>query len=385
MGEEELNRRIGEAAEDQRMRTVLVSGLAEGTVEDTFQRFCKKFGAVERLKVSKDSDGKTFGLVEFKDRAPAHMCKVQRKFLVDGKVLVCSESKTMVDESVFVEQTVQFQAPILDGMNMRQVISQQPELQSKLAKVRAAALELAQERDPIAKQLAARVEEKKKKKEGKEKKEKKAKKKEAKEKKEKNEKKQKQKAAKPKRKAKAKAKRKKIAAVKEDESDAASISESSGGPVDIDGGSDIDIIDNENEFVVLQESSASSISSEDTDDEGELEAQALPVQLEPEPIVEPFKLVDILGKWAVDKNPETGIWAIEDSGRTRFDGKLLKPPWSMVEETDDGEVVSIYCQAQRDEGWELILRLSNPEKLRWKKTGVRDCIWERQFEYGPAM
>merc|ERR1711957_347157 len=204
--EEELNRRIGEAAEDQRMRIVLVSGLAEGTVEDTFQRFCKKFGAVERLKVSKDSDGKTFGLVEFKDRAPAHICKVQQKFLVDGKVLVCSESKTMVDESVFVEQTVQFQAPILDGMNMRQVISQQPELQSKLAKVRAAAMELAQERDPIAKQIAARVEEKKKKKEGKEKKEKKEKKKEAKEKKEKKEKKQKQKAAKPKRKAKAKAK-----------------------------------------------------------------------------------------------------------------------------------------------------------------------------------
>merc|ERR1712218_71086 len=141
----ELNKRIVEAHEDQRMRTVHVTGFAEETTIEGFSLFCNKFGVVERLKLERDVHGCPFGLVEFKERAPAHICKMQQKFVVDGRVIHCTESRSMVDESAFTEQIVQFQAPILDAMNMRQVLSQQFELSGKLDQVRAAALELTQQ------------------------------------------------------------------------------------------------------------------------------------------------------------------------------------------------------------------------------------------------
>merc|ERR1719296_32436 len=178
---QEMNKRVTEAREDQRMRTVHVTGLTDDCTEDQFHRFCKKFGEVERLKVERDVNGQTFGLVEYQERPAAHMIKAQGQFLVDGRVIKCTESKSMVDETTFEEQIVQFQAPILDGMNMKQTLSMDVGLKDKLEKVKQAALELAkakgagdeEEEDDDEEEEEAEVDTKKKKK--KEKKEKKAK------------------------------------------------------------------------------------------------------------------------------------------------------------------------------------------------------------------
>merc|ERR1711974_46614 len=139
---EELNRQIDEAKEDQRLRTVHIAGLPEGTDNDMLSRFCKNFGKVERMKVDKTTEGKPFGLVEFKDRGPAHILKTQKQYAVDGRVFTCTEAKVMVDESQFMEQTIQFQDSVRDAMGMRQILACQPELKDKLDKVRAAAMEL---------------------------------------------------------------------------------------------------------------------------------------------------------------------------------------------------------------------------------------------------
>jgi len=56
----------------------------------------------------------------------------------------------MVDESSFMEQTIQFQNPVLDAVSMREVLHQQFDLKSKLDKVREAALELLNKDAPPA-------------------------------------------------------------------------------------------------------------------------------------------------------------------------------------------------------------------------------------------
>merc|ERR1719401_317419 len=103
---------------------------------------CQNFGEVNQLRLDTDGQGETFALVEFQEKGPAHVCKTQHKYRVDGRFLLFTESKTMVDAESLAEKTVQFQAPLLDAHNMRQVLTQQIVLSDKLAKVRAAAEEL---------------------------------------------------------------------------------------------------------------------------------------------------------------------------------------------------------------------------------------------------
>mmetsp|Transcript_64090 Transcript_64090/g.169857 ORF Transcript_64090/g.169857 Transcript_64090/m.169857 type:complete len:463 (-) Transcript_64090:51-1439(-) len=131
-----------EIAEDQRFRTVHVAGLARGTSEESLGTVCGHFGEVEALRIDEDDNGETFALVEFKEQGPAHVCKGQRQFVVDGRVLVFSDAKTMVDVTAFAEKNVHFQTPIFDAFNMRQVLATQGHLSSKLAQVRAAAKEI---------------------------------------------------------------------------------------------------------------------------------------------------------------------------------------------------------------------------------------------------
>eukprot|EP00913_Durusdinium_trenchii_P011863 g11142.t1 len=50
---------------------------------------------------------------------------MQRSFLVEDRVLVFTEAKSHVDNAKVEEMTVQFQAPIIDAMNMRSVLAQQ--------------------------------------------------------------------------------------------------------------------------------------------------------------------------------------------------------------------------------------------------------------------
>lgn len=135
-------RKAKEAAEKNRLRTCHIAGLGADFKVDKLRRLCEGFGEVEVLRVDKDSAGLPFGLVEFKDEKVAHVVKMTRQFLVEDRVLVFTEAKSHVDNARIEEMTVEFQAPIIDAMNMRNVLSQQTELADKLAKVKAAATEL---------------------------------------------------------------------------------------------------------------------------------------------------------------------------------------------------------------------------------------------------
>eukprot|EP00931_Biecheleriopsis_adriatica_P035042 TRINITY_DN20196_c0_g1_i1.p1 TRINITY_DN20196_c0_g1~~TRINITY_DN20196_c0_g1_i1.p1 ORF type:complete len:524 (-),score=155.67 TRINITY_DN20196_c0_g1_i1:53-1624(-) len=166
-------RKAKEAAEETRLKTCHIAGLADDTSEESVRRLCEGFGPVEMLRIDKAADGSTFGLVEFQDTKVAHVVKMQRSFLVEDRVLVFTEAKSHVDNARVEEMTVKFQAPIIDAMNMRSVLSQQQALADKLAKVREAASSI------IGAPKAGAKEKKKKEKKdktGKEKKEKKEKK-----------------------------------------------------------------------------------------------------------------------------------------------------------------------------------------------------------------
>ncbi|CAE7665509.1 unnamed protein product [Symbiodinium pilosum] len=136
-------RKAKEAAEELRLRTCHIAGLAEDTDPESIRKLCEGWGEVETLRIDKDADGLTFGLVEFKETKVAHVVKMQRSFLVDDdRVLVFTEAKSHVDNAKVEEMTVQFQAPIIDAMNMRSVLAQQVPFAEKLAKVKAAATEI---------------------------------------------------------------------------------------------------------------------------------------------------------------------------------------------------------------------------------------------------
>eukprot|EP00930_Biecheleria_cincta_P006911 TRINITY_DN108016_c0_g1_i1.p1 TRINITY_DN108016_c0_g1~~TRINITY_DN108016_c0_g1_i1.p1 ORF type:complete len:558 (-),score=146.60 TRINITY_DN108016_c0_g1_i1:105-1778(-) len=135
-------RKAKEAAEHNRLRTCHIAGLGADFKVEKLKRLCEGFGQVEMLRIDKDSAGLPFGLVEFADEKVAHVVKMTRQFLVEDRVLVFTEAKSHVDNARIEEMTVEFQAPIIDAMNMRTVLSQQTELADKLAKVKAAATEL---------------------------------------------------------------------------------------------------------------------------------------------------------------------------------------------------------------------------------------------------
>merc|ERR1712083_1017649 len=108
-----------EIIESQRLRTIHIGGLSKDTTEDGLRILCANFGDVDHLRIDEDAQGNTFALVMFVEQGAAHVCKTQRKFLVDGRMLVFTEAKTMVNEQSVAEQIINFQAPILDAINMR--------------------------------------------------------------------------------------------------------------------------------------------------------------------------------------------------------------------------------------------------------------------------
>lgn len=136
------------AAEEKRLRTVHMAGLPDGTSEEALQVLCSQIGEVERLRLDEDGEGHPFALVEFKQRDVAFACKSRREFLVDGKLLVITEAKTMVDVTDFTEQSVHFHAPIYDAATMHALLHAQKHLNPKLAKARAAAAEILGEPTP---------------------------------------------------------------------------------------------------------------------------------------------------------------------------------------------------------------------------------------------
>jgi len=370
---EEVNRRITEAAEDQRMRTVHISGLPSGTTTEKLERLCLKFGEIERLRVDTDANGDCFGLAEFKERGPAHIAKTQRIFKVDGAKLIVTEAKSLVEEASFMEQTIHFQAPIVDAMAMRDVIYQQGDLREKLDKVRQAAMSILRKdsqeeslpsvevpKSPSPEEEEAKAKDKSKLKQQKaEKREKKIKKK--------MEKKQKKKEKKQMKK-KMKRKSRGDDGEGEEEEHAVDISESPDGPVDLD--SEVEMVGRE--LVMLASNSSSSSSSDSEEDRAERIAKAAARRR-----AEKLSMQTIVGDWhVVDERPD--LWSIDVEGQLHFNQRKLKADtWQFAQETK-GKAKIIYCKGQRAAGWELDLKCSNINRLIWKKEGEVDTHWLRK-------
>lgn len=147
-----------EAADDQRFRTIHVAGLPDNVKDEGLKKMCGHFGQVLTCRIDKDPFGKVFGLVEFKEKGPAHVCKAQREFFVHGRVLTFSESKTMVDVVSFTEKNVHFQDTVFDALNLRTAMAQQGVINMKLNAVREAAKELGMVKEDAAPERQEEVE-----------------------------------------------------------------------------------------------------------------------------------------------------------------------------------------------------------------------------------
>mmetsp|Transcript_106624 Transcript_106624/g.340201 ORF Transcript_106624/g.340201 Transcript_106624/m.340201 type:complete len:747 (+) Transcript_106624:175-2415(+) len=136
----EYMRRYKEQMEAKRMKTVHCAGLAQDDDEEGLRHLCKQFGEVVAIRVDKDGDGKPFALIEFKEYVPARTATSRLGFKVDGKTLVFTESKTLVNAHNYVEQGVHFQRPVFDQQTTQAVFN--CHLNPKLAKAKQAAAEL---------------------------------------------------------------------------------------------------------------------------------------------------------------------------------------------------------------------------------------------------
>jgi len=140
--EAEFKKRQQEAEDDQVFRTVHVAGFGLDMPYDAIREVCSGFGEVEQLRIDRDENKQPFALCEFKERGPAHVCKLQQQYLVRGTVLRFMEAKTMVDACTFAERTVQFEDPGLNAIAMRSVLQHPGQLSEKIKLVRAAAEEI---------------------------------------------------------------------------------------------------------------------------------------------------------------------------------------------------------------------------------------------------
>merc|ERR1712228_320189 len=136
---EEFLKRKREEQEDQRFKTVHFSNLPDDTTEENLHVLAKNFGEVHRLPIERSDTIGVYGLVEFAERGPAHVCKQRGKFLVDGRLVLATESKVFVDEELVQEKDVVFQNAVLDGINMRETLATQDDIREKVKKVRAVA------------------------------------------------------------------------------------------------------------------------------------------------------------------------------------------------------------------------------------------------------
>merc|ERR1712187_425227 len=134
----EYERRQKEAEEDQRFRTVHIANIPADTTESNIRMLCTNFGEIEDLRLNANH-AEPHAIVEFKERGPAHVAKIQGEFCVDGRVITFTESKVFVDETTNQEKNVHFQNVLLDAMNMRQVLMTEEDMKEKISKVRKAA------------------------------------------------------------------------------------------------------------------------------------------------------------------------------------------------------------------------------------------------------
>lgn len=153
----EYIRRYRELAEAKRLRTVHVSGLELGDTEENLRALCTRFGEIADLRLDEDEQGKRFALVEFMEAAPAFAATSRQGFVVDGKVIVFTESKTLIDTSSYAEKSVHFQSPVfspeLAQASTQAAICVQNHLTPKLVKARLAAAEITKQ--PVPEEVKA--------------------------------------------------------------------------------------------------------------------------------------------------------------------------------------------------------------------------------------
>merc|ERR1711920_15188 len=85
----EFAKKQKEAEDDQRFRTVHIANMGH----DHVRTLCASFGEVEKVRLDEDDYGQRFALCEFKERGPAHVSKMQRQYIYQGKVLVFTEAR----------------------------------------------------------------------------------------------------------------------------------------------------------------------------------------------------------------------------------------------------------------------------------------------------
>merc|ERR1719247_1910948 len=91
-------------AEDQKFRTVYMTGFTTGVTSDALRSFCENFGEVLACRVEEPEGVEPYGLVEFAERGAAHVVKTQQQYEVDGRVIHFRESKTMVNAMDYEEK-----------------------------------------------------------------------------------------------------------------------------------------------------------------------------------------------------------------------------------------------------------------------------------------
>merc|ERR1712217_107550 len=81
------------------------------------------------------------------ERGPAHVYKQRGKFLVDGRLVLATESKVFVDEQLVQEKDVIFQNSVIDGINMRETLATQDDIREKVKRVRAVAQKIVERKE----------------------------------------------------------------------------------------------------------------------------------------------------------------------------------------------------------------------------------------------
>lgn len=153
----EYIRKYRELAEAKRLKTVHVAGLEPGVTEEEVRTLCSRLGTIADMRLDEGEEGKPFALVEFTEAAPAFAAKSRQGFVVDGKVIVFTESKTLINTEGFAEQSVHFQSalfvPELVCASQQAAMCVQAHLTPKLVKARLAAAEITKQ--PIPEEVKA--------------------------------------------------------------------------------------------------------------------------------------------------------------------------------------------------------------------------------------
>merc|ERR1712056_123231 len=102
---------------------------------DFMRKMCTQFGVVDKVKIDIDQNGSRFALVEFREKGPAHVCKLQQQYAVNGRVLIMTEAQSVVDEANLTELGIEFEDPMINAMQMRSFLGHDEKLAEKIKRV----------------------------------------------------------------------------------------------------------------------------------------------------------------------------------------------------------------------------------------------------------